>query len=437
MDDNYFDDKLKGILESPPNFQVEPSALQDMKKRLKPISNRKRNNRSLYLLAALLLLPMFLGAGFFISKYNKLNEQVVDLSRQISQINLISNKDTIIEKQTIHHYDTIITVIYREKYIKADQREIQNENAYSHVYNNPYSYLRNSNLLQYNLKPNSSYWSIGNGTYSLLAKNPSSSIFENNFIQNNKEIDDLENKWRPSDPLQLLGLQYLNIDREEPDWIKNLTDKLPEYKEPETKPIYYFIPNGLSASIKYSPLVYSSNAFGASGYALGLNAAIELPAGQSLGIGAEWLNVDFKIEGDPATFALFPIANPNDPTDVLHELKGSFSYLQIPVVVKQKLRLDKNLKPFFTAGLVAYKPLSQKFIYEYIDGTGEYKLNMEFNDGEFSVDNFRLGVGAEYDFGNKLSILSEVQYQHGFSLNTDEYFKLQLWALNFGLRYSL
>ena len=50
-------------------------------------------------------------------------------------------------------------------------------------------------------------------------------------------------------------------------------------------------------------------------------------------------------------------------------------------------------------GLVAYRPLQQRLIYEYIDGTDEYTLENTFKNGSFSVDNLRVALGFEYSLG--------------------------------------
>ena len=51
---------------------------------------------------------------------------------------------------------------------------------------------------------------------------------------------------------------------------------------------------------------------------------------------AESLIMDFEAK-DPNQFSTFPILDPKDPTDILHELKGNFSYLQIPVMIRQRM----------------------------------------------------------------------------------------------------
>ena len=434
MEDNYFDKKIKGILESSPEFQPDQSALTDMQARLRTIPRPKKKRRGLFFLIPLLLLPVLLGAGFFYKKYDDLKNQVTELNFKISEINQTLRRDTIIEKQIIHHYDTIHTTVYREKYIKEKQ---PNKNNFYQIGFQPPLYTSNQLNTSPFYTPNILGWSIGNSKNSLFTKNPGSSIFDDDSsIKNGKSSSG--NRLSATDRLESLFPIFVKIaDRMEPDWILNMKDQLPEYKKQKPKPQHYFIPKGFTFGINYSPYVFPFNVFGSQGNAFGVTGAIEFPGGRSLEIGGTLLNTNFKIKEDPDLYALLPIVDPTDPADFLHEIKGNFRYLEIPVILRQQFRENHDLKPFVSAGFVAYKPFSQEFIYEYLNGFGEYKLNETFKNGTLSVDNLRFGLGAEYALGKHVSAASELQYQHSFSLNANEYFKLRYFALNIGLRYKM
>lgn len=148
------------------------------------------------------------------------------------------------------------------------------------------------------------------------------------------------------------------------------------------------------------------------------------------------MSMNFELKNSDR-FNQFPIIDPIDPTDRLYELKSRLSYVQIPVSFRQRFRGDKKLRPELSFGLVAYRPLSQRFIYEYLNSSGEYKLRSSFNGGTFSIDNIRLGLGFEYTLWKNVSIRPEARYQRGFSLHTSQYFKLSYWAFNLGIQYKL
>ena len=223
----------------------------------------------------------------------------------------------------------------------------------------------------------------------------------------------------------------------DPKAIFKLEDKVYEVPDPKVNPAYYFMPNGFSVSLYGSPGIWPTHNLGGGAFSYGVAGIIELPQNRSLEIGAEILNLKFEIKDDPVGFARFPITDPNDPTDILHELKGNFSYLQIPIMMRQRFGNNNRFKPMISAGFVAYQLQRQEFVYEYLNLSGEYKLENTIKDGNFSADNLRIGLGASYSFGKRWSTALEVQYQHGFSLNELEYFKLRFWGVQLGVNYKI
>jgi hypothetical protein len=108
MDEQQFDKRLKEILETPPEFELAPSAMKDMQKRLQASKRKRRGAWVWWLVAALLLLPLLGGMGYLFAQYQKLQQEVDFLSQQ-SNI----QRDTVLEKQIIYHFDTIYRTVYR------------------------------------------------------------------------------------------------------------------------------------------------------------------------------------------------------------------------------------------------------------------------------------------------------------------------------------
>ena len=161
-----------------------------------------------------------------------------------------------------------------------------------------------------------------------------------------------------------------------------------------------------------------------------------MPENRSLNIGVELLRENFEAK-QASQIALFPAGIPDDPADILSEVKSNFSYLQIPVTLEQRFFIGEKFRPSVQFGFVAYQPIKQQFTYEFVNASiGEYKNSQSFTDGDFSFDNLRVGAGLDYTFTEKLSAGMQFTYQHGFSQAPNEYFNLRFWAVNFGLQYQ-
>ncbi len=431
MDDNYFDKKLKGILESPPDFQPDSNALNDMQSRLRASKQPiKKNRRLLFLLLPLLLLPFLLGGYVFYQKYDHLNEKIVELNKQIVQIN---QRDTIVEKQIIHHYDTIYNVIYRETYIREQSPKTRTSFSsgwyspgfYSRPFYSPYSTTSQGYSLHTStLNPSTPFYTLVDQTAFRNSPFPSTKNQSSAYLFNQKTRINLN---ALKQPIFESGQQKI---------ITTLKDEFPEYNDGKVPMSYHFTPSGFGVGGSFSPWVFANNDYNSKGNAFGINARIEFPGDRSLNIGFEILSQSFEVK-EESLFSNFPIETPTDPTDVLHELKVNFTYLQIPVTLRQKLFEIGHFQTYVNAGIVAYKPLATDFKYEYINSSGEYKLNSSFKEGAFSADNMRLGIETDYALGKHFSANAGVIYQHGFSLNESEYFPLRFWAVNLGMHYRL
>ncbi len=450
MEENYIDKKLKGILESPPDFQPDPLAVQDMQRKLNELPRPEKRRSFLPFLWPLLFLPLFAGAWISYKKYEQLENAYHELNKQITN-NQTHTRDSIFIKETIYKFDTIYNVVYKVKYITEEETT---KNAREHFYTqSPYpSLLFSSNGLGLSrgLTVQNTGWSLGDNRNSLFAPLPNSSPFYNNSYltkNNNSTSSNLTNKdeglankssFSFSDPLLLESVPFsFSPSKRKTGILANLDDLIEPVPQERVSRKYYFIPSSFNVGIRTSPSILPTHGLGGSGYSLGLFGAIRFPRNQRLEVGVEYLSMNFELKDADAQNSDFPTVPPNAPTDVLHELKGSFSYLQIPITLRQSFRRNKKFQPMVSAGLVALRPFKYDFKYEYIDGTGEYKLPLVVKNGVFSVDNFRVGIGGEYELRRKLTAGFEVHYQHGVSQGEGAYFPLRYWGLNIGLDYGI
>ena len=169
MEDNYFDKKLKKILESPPDFKLDQSALAAMGHRLDDLHIKEKSRRRALAGWLLLFLPLFAGGFYFFSDYQTLNKQVELLTVKLENI----EKDTLHNKIITYQYDTVYTVVYKEKIIEREIiKQKGSNNNLQPPYGLPFKYLKsfpNNNVF--------SHWGLDATGPELLAGSPNSSFF--------------------------------------------------------------------------------------------------------------------------------------------------------------------------------------------------------------------------------------------------------------------
>jgi|GEM_PF-5563553 len=434
MGDNYFDEKLKDILESPPEYQPDALALQDMQQRLRDRGGGVKGRTWFPWVLSAILFLLLAGAAILFHRLAVLQTQFTQLEDQLTTVQ--STTDTIIHQQIIQHYDTIYTIIYKEKYLPVQEALSQFPELYGATI--PSLFLRERNGT---LPPSSAYnqgllsWSLDANRYSLLERSPSSSFFSSDSHATGK-IDDLD--FEGGEALPLAGRVWKQLSGKR-SWEKAEVSgpilPIEPYKKSTISPLYFFTPIGLVAKAVIDPVVLPSHEFEGSSYAFGAGFEIKLPQNRSLEVGGEWLSMKFELK-DPAEFERFPILDPEDPADVLHEVKGGFSYLQIPVSLRQQFLPNKSWSPSLSIGMVALKPIRQRLEYEYVNGQREYKLSSNAPTAPFSVRNLRVGVASQLQLNRRLSLNPEIQYQHAFEAQTQEFFPLRYWSLRLGLQYD-
>lgn len=435
MGDNYFDEKLKDILESPPEYEPDTLALQDMQKRLRGRGGGASGIAWIPWILSAVLLLLLAGGGVLFQRLFTLQSKIDRLENQLTSVQ--TTTDTIIHQQIIQHYDTIYTIIYKEKYLPVEEALASFPNLYRPGSPTLFSRLGTRGTLNETpvFDQGIFSWSLDENRYSLLERSPSSSFFTTDSLT--AEVGMEKDFWsNPANPISELRLKHI---RTKPSWAKASVDgpglPIKPYQKSTISPLYYFTPIGLDAQGSVSPIVLPTHDLGGSSYSFGLDFGIQLPQKRSLVVGAEWLSMEFDLK-DPEAFSRFPILDPEDPADVLHELKGYFSYLQIPVSLRQQLFTKNTWGASLSVGMVAVKPVRNRLEYEYLNGQEEYKLSSNEPTAPFSMRNLRLGVASQFQLNRKLSLNPELQYQHAFEVQEREFFPLTYWSLRLGLKYD-
>ncbi len=418
MDDFYFDRKMKQVSESAPELTPSWEAMKDMRKRLRRAkAGQVAGFKASALWPLIWLLLLATGGGFLLWQNNRLSRDVHRLEQLYGQT---LHRDTVVEKHVVYRYDTIYSVVYRDRYIVP---------ASMTAFGPP------SDLIAPKTRHHNAAERYGISGLSLLDLRPSSGLLSSG---NNRSPAASMGPIGKISPLETLvfGTAVESLRPLRPDFDPILNRELPEIEQPRIPIHYHFTPSGLGVDAHYSPLALLGEAPEGNAFTLGARAAVEFPGDRRLLVGAEWFSFGFE-EKDEAGFARFPVADPDDPTHVLHELKGRFSYFQIPLEFEQTLWQSQHFRSAISVGMVAYRPVRQQFTYEFLGGFEEHSRSTSFRNGNFSIDNLRLGVGIDYRLFKRMWLRPRFLYQHGFSLNTSEYFPLRYWSANVGLRFDL
>lgn len=436
MEDNYLDKKFREILENPPQMEPPESAIEDMRNRLTGEGERKKRGMVLPIWWPFLLTILFvLGSFLFFQKYQSLNQKFDALNLQLTEI----QNDTLINKTIVYQFDTIVNTIYKDviierRYEKAagfTENERRNNAVFSSNNFNLFGKKSYGNSEQNRYQAFSNWRNVsGFSPQKIGLTNPNNPLLP-------KEYEDIFEISKDVAAIDFLDLKYLKMGEIDQDLIDKLNDAKPSSKKPKKNLIYCFQPVGASVGIHATPYLSANLPDGfVPGRSFGINAELHFIKNVHLRLGIERLSMNFELK-DAAIGNRYPIANPDDPLDVLHELKANLSYLQIPIELKKGFRDGKFFQPYLHVGFSAVGPLTQKFTYEYINAGGEYKTAQSLKNGVFSINNLRAGFGGDFSFGKKYKAGLEMYYQHGLEMGEGEYFKLRYWGVQASLQYQL
>lgn len=450
--DNNFDDKLRNILSNPPDFPVDKDARADFMKRLDtlPVTPQPKRNmhwgRTMIWLALLLLSS---GIGYLFSQNQNLKTQLVEIQQSRNSIVL----DTIFQKH--------VTVIYDTVYIsKTNNNTFTNGEMKSRSMESSYSVLSNTSSFPIFFEQKSKLFndvSIVNAWHNTRRGNNHSAIgFENQegvdktegnlsasnipTIENNYNISLLEND----------AIFYVNSNKSMslPELSSELLFDFEKYerKLKRRKRLHMMQPKsfalGIQGGLGYD-LSLDFYDVKQTNYILGVDAEIGFGKNFALVIGANYRNQNFKLEGEydnqPISLEDFPVVQPQDIDDELHEIYWSAEYLEIPFGFKFSFLTNKKIQPYLGFGLMSRKALKSKVEFEYYDSMGEeYKENKTgVLSSEFKVNNAWGTLGAQFKVTNNWRFFLEGGYQFGWQ-NKDltKLEAVQLIQSNAGILYQ-
>lgn len=427
--------KLRDKLNQPPEFPFEEGQWNQLEKRLDnagPVNGATFFKNTGWVL--LWLLPLLLIGGFSWYYIGNANRQIASLQAKLDQ-NIHFQTDTTFRNVLVYQYDTIYqtTTVYKNLVL-------QETNKPSSFSPNSSAFFVNSQLLVDDFQEkldrlsNQSVFSSEGINISSLSTfrqwlTPDVAATQKVYVFNEEAIK------QNLPPLGQLEMDYLRLPIREPDLFQWY--EAPLVSIDRNIPLWaYLQPTGLrvGGTAGMSTLVNSPGE-SSGGFNAGLLAEITFGKQFSLELGAALQEVQYKLEDDDDDLSTFPVIDPTNAGDRLHELVVKPQYIQIPFGFKYRLRPDKKWRPFINAGLVAKKLRKQQLKYEFIGNFEEYYLNQTLPGNEFSINTFYGGLGIEYAFGKKWNAFVGGIYNHQFKKGDSEINKNQQVNLNSGIFY--
>jgi len=177
-------------------------------------------------------------------------------------------------------------------------------------------------------------------------------------------------------------------------------------------------------------------------YANGLEAEIGFGNQLSWVIGLDYQVQDLKLNHDDNIgfdLSLYPEILPQDPTDELEQIKNEFISINIPIGFKYSFLPSQKIQPYLGFGFLTRKIIASKgkFKFEQTIGNGEYEIIEDnFLLTEFDWQNLWGNLGAQVSVYNQWRFFVEGRYQ--FNLSQEDFSRFeqnQLFSGNAGLKY--
>lgn len=406
MDNQYFDDKLRGLLENAPEVQPDCETIKDFRRALRATKDSKQRR-----LWPILFLPLLLGMFWLAWRNSLLLDQFQQLAKRVEEGTKV---DTIYQIEHIYRGDTIVQFVFLHA-------AFQNSNTFPAFANALPTFDKPITGIQ-----------MGGST------GLSSHLFKYTSTNRHAEPDGI-----PLTPIQtpfpkLPGFPVAPIlyqrNLNNLGWITQ-QPTLPLSKG-EKRLLSFFRPTALHLGLQVTPLQLGPPPLDGDFFSAGLQFHLAFPGKRSLGIYPQIVATSVKVE-TPEVFNEFPVVLPNDPSDELHEIKGQFQYLEMPLLLQQDFRLKGRLHPRISIGLVAAQSLRRSLNYEFYADDEEYSINGPISDPNFTLQHARLGTGLIYYFGKQFSLNTDLFYQFKFPGTPSQILDLQYLGWSIGIRYNL
>ncbi len=437
--DEKFEQRLRDVLNDPPDFPFDEKAWKDLDRRLhgKPPS---KWGAMAYLapLAFLFWLLPFASSWLTYSKLDEANAKIENLKTML-EANAGLSLDTITERHVTVVHDTVYRTVYSNGNIENNERpaplpSFHQPTVPSLFKNRNNNYPQEQNYAHL-LPP--SYPSVANSTPPLAPPGPSSPKPGNSAPEKTLPL-------APPSSLGFLEMQLLDLGTHRE---LSLATAPPVFKEKKKGLRYYLYkarPTRFSLGSGYGQYVANFGTGRGFNFFSGIEAEIGYGKNLNLTIGAEYLHWDFDsdVEEDDDheehdVYEGFPVVLPTDPDDVLSELYGDFKLIQIPVGLKYVFSEKWKLRPIVGFGVLAQRALRSQLAYGFLTINDEYNINRNnLLPNSFELNSMWGDLGIQYSLNDHWSVQLEGIAQLGVGNGKYKYENLRLFKIRWGLKYD-
>ncbi len=415
MNDNYFDKKIREILQRPPEFEPGPAARKDMLRRLDALGRARRRPPVGWWW---LLFPAGILLGWWLAQLGTPRSQTIAAHTH--------QRDTIVVEKWHTTRDTIVLIQHQP--LMASSAPVtapKNRKSLLHVLFDPnISTWKQSNLS-----------GTGGPTDRLL---PTSGGASAAYVpplslaaKDARKPTSLRHRYAAAPAIGLPALRPLDPLRRRDPLLDDDRILLPPLLEhtPELPLWVHFVPTGFSAGLEAGPTYIPDETFEEqSGWALRLSGRFHLAEGSFLQTGVGLLRLSFMIEDNELLFS-FPTVNPDSPDDKLHDIYADdLRILEVPVLLGWQSQWG-SWRPFIAAGVTARKPLRQQLRYEFINSNQEeYYLPVRFNQSHIDLHTWSVHVGMGRKLWRGLSANAALRFEKDWRKGADDLVRLQYLA---------
>lgn len=443
MEDN-FEKKLRESLGNPPEFPFEERLWNDVENKLN-IDDTKPTNKLGGIAGLLFLLLaglMTILAAVFYVKQSEALERLDEIEGKISQVShekIVENNNIEVIHDTVYIYlpsEQSPSHLVQEKYVrnrttsqKYSTKKINNSFQFNNTdFSKLYQRFEKSNQVQLGLR----------NDFERVQEDSKLPLDIGQLLMYTKNS---QREMMSSFESSVLDIAFLKSGLLEAERIFDL--RIFEYQDIKSKKNadYYLLklrPTSFALSTS-AGISYSLNLGGRTNFVGGLQAEVGYGRNFSFVIGLEYLSNNFKLEFDDddiPELADIESPSPDNLGDILHELYGDFSYLQIPFGIKYVIPTKKRIRPYFGLGLITHKSLKSNLAFEYLSNLEEYKLELNnVLDDRFEINDFWTTIGLQYDISRHWNMFVEGSAQIEFKSQPYRYQNHQYIKTNIGLQY--
>ncbi|HFA48410.1 MAG TPA: hypothetical protein ENJ95_05255 [Bacteroidetes bacterium] len=434
---DYFEQKIKKVLNDPPDFPVDEKAWENLQNRMQ--GKPAKGWGKMAYLAPLALLLWLVPVAFLWHTNGQLNEANNKIAHleTLLRSNAALLLDTVVQRHVTIVYDTVYKAVYADVNI-GENKNNEPQQSFNQSFS-PYLYKNeNPYFTALNRAPiNSLFAKPGYLPEPLLG-------FGNNIDNIKPENIAAEKNTRPSPPLYVQQLPLKSFANNKN---RNLSIAAPPYILKKNKKglryyMYKMQPTHFSLGAGYGMVDILKFGAGKRDIFARWDATIGYGKNINLLTGLEFLKWEFveeyqKEADETLIFKDYPEELPNSPTDELDEIYIDFRYIQIPVGMEYVFSNQNRWRPFIGSGLMAQRAFRSRLTYEYerLDNSDYKKQKDNILPNSFVLKSAWSSFGIQYAPGDHWSFRLEGSAQFDLEKGKYKYEGLQFYKLKSGLKY--